>query len=108
MPITSLLKMGYMDPAPGRQSLGPRLDMSDAILEEDKHRPAKQRHTAKRIFDRLRAEYGFTAGYTIVKDNVRLHQQRSQEMRKGPWDHSRRGRTWLAFRKRKRLVNTGA
>ena len=28
----------------------------------------KQRHTAKRIFDRLRDEYGFTGGYTIVKD----------------------------------------
>ena len=25
----------------------------------------KQRHTAKRIFDRLRDEYGFTGGYTI-------------------------------------------
>jgi hypothetical protein len=26
----------------------------DAILEEDQTKPAKQRHTAQRIFDRLR------------------------------------------------------
>ena len=40
----------------------------DAILEADQQQPAKQRHTAKRIFDRLRAEHGFPGGYTIVKD----------------------------------------
>ena len=45
--------------------------MIDAILEEDQSKPAKQRHTAQRIFDRLRAEHGFTGGYTIVKDYVR-------------------------------------
>ncbi len=37
--------------------------MIDAILDEDKQRPAKQRHTAKRIFDRLRDEHQFTGGY---------------------------------------------
>ena len=40
----------------------------------------KQRHTAKRIFDRLRDEYGFTGGYTIVKDYVRERRLRSREM----------------------------
>src|SRR5271169_6900119 len=72
---------GYQRQQPiKRPKLGPWLGAIDAILEEDKQRPAKQRHTAKRIFDRLRAEYGFTGGYTIVKDYVRLHQQRRQEM----------------------------
>ena len=28
----------------------------------DKQRPAKQRHTAKRIFERLKDEHGFTGG----------------------------------------------
>src|ERR1019366_6274609 len=28
----------------------------------------------------LRAEYAFSGGYTIVKDNVRTHRLRSQEM----------------------------
>jgi transposase len=43
-------------------------------------RPAKQRHTAKRIFDRLREEHQFTGGYTIVKDYVRGEQMRTREM----------------------------
>ena len=42
--------------------------------------PRKQRHTAKRIFERLRDEYGFEGQYTIVKDYVREHRRRSQEM----------------------------
>jgi hypothetical protein len=29
------------------------------ILVDDKSRPKKQQHTAKRIFERLRDEYGF-------------------------------------------------
>ena len=39
--------------------------------------PRKQRHTAKRIWERLKGE-GFSGGYTIVKDTVRelmAHQQ---------------------------------
>ena len=35
-----------------RPKLGPWLGVIDAILEEDKARPAKQRHTATRIFER--------------------------------------------------------
>ena len=54
--------------------------MIDAILEGDTRVPRKQRHTAKRIFERLRDEYGFTGQYTIVKDYVRGHRRRSQEM----------------------------
>jgi transposase len=52
----------------------------DAILTEDKTRPAKQRHTAKRIFERLKEEHDFTGGYTIVKDYVRGEQLRGREM----------------------------
>jgi hypothetical protein len=37
----------------------------DQILDEDKERSKKQRHTAKRIFERLRDEHGFMGGYTI-------------------------------------------
>src|SRR3954468_18349964 len=49
----------------------PKLDgftgLIDRILEEDRGRPRKQRHTARRIFQRLKAEHGFTGGETIVK-----------------------------------------
>ena len=41
--------------------------------------PRKQRHTAKRIWERLR-DAGFTGGYTIVKDEVRRLTQRGQEV----------------------------
>src|SRR3974377_1593140 len=49
-------------------------------MEEDQQRSAKQRHTAKRIFDRLRAEHAFSGGYTIVKDYVRAATLRRREM----------------------------
>jgi transposase len=48
---------GYQRQKPVRRpKLGPWQGVIAAILEEDKQRPRKQRHTAKRIFDRLRAE----------------------------------------------------
>jgi len=72
---------GYQRQQPIRRpKLGPWIGVIDAILDDDKQRPAKQRHTAKRIFDRLREEHGFTGGYTIVKDYVRGEQLRSREM----------------------------
>ena len=43
--------------------LGPLLPVIDAILGDDGAPPVKQRHTAKRIFERLRDERGF-AGAT--------------------------------------------
>ncbi len=42
--------------------------------------PRKQRHTAKRVFDRLRDESGFTGGYTIIKDYIRERERRGQEV----------------------------
>ncbi len=63
-----------------RPRLGPWLGVIDAILEDDKRRPAKQRHTAKRIFDRLREEHGFRGGYGIVSQYVRRERLRSREM----------------------------
>ena len=72
---------GYQRQQPiKRPKLGPWLGVIDAILEDDKQRPAKQRHTAKRIFERLREEHGFTGGYTIVKDYVRSVELHSREV----------------------------
>ena len=48
------------------------------ILEDDRQAPRKQRHTAKRIFDRLVTEHQFDGGYTIVKDAVRAWKQTEQ------------------------------
>ena len=65
---------------PRRPKLEPFTGVIDRILEEDHRVPRKQRHTAKRIYERLRDEYGFDGGYTIVKDYVREHRQRTREM----------------------------
>src|SRR5215467_11732560 len=54
-----------------RPKLGPWLGVIDQILADDKSQPKKQRHTAKRIWDRLKAEHLFGGGYTVVKDYVR-------------------------------------
>ena len=65
---------------PIRPKLEPFTGVVDRILEDDLGRPRKQRHTAKRIFERLREEYGFDGGYTIVKDYVREHRRQTKEM----------------------------
>ena len=65
---------------PKRPKLDPFTDIIDRILEEDRTVHRKQRHTAKRIFDRLRDEHGFTGGRTIVKDYVRERRRRLREM----------------------------
>ena len=56
---------------PGKPKLGAFIPIIDAILASDVTAPPKQRHTAKRIFERLQAEHGYTGGYTVVKDYVR-------------------------------------
>jgi transposase len=42
-----------------------------AWLDEDEEAPPKQRHTAKRVYDRLVEEYGFTGGESTVRRFVR-------------------------------------
>jgi transposase len=75
------LPPGYRRQKPVRRpKLGPWQGAIDAILEDDKQRPRKQRHTAKRIFERLRAEHAYTGGYTIVKDYVRAAKLGGKEM----------------------------
>ena len=72
---------GYQRQSPIRR---PKLDAFvstiDHWLDEDVKVPRKQRHTAKRVFDRLRDECGFTGGYTIIKDYMRERDQRRQEV----------------------------
>ncbi len=65
---------------PARPKLDPFIGIIDRILEEDKSRPAKQRHTSKRIFERLRDEHGYAGGLTIVKDYVHERRLRQREV----------------------------
>ena len=65
---------------PVRPKLDPFIGIIDQILAEDKARLKKQRHTAKRIYERLRDEHGFTGGITIVTDYVRECKRRTREV----------------------------
>ena len=65
---------------PRRPKLDPYTPVIDQILQSDQARPKKQRHTAKRIFERLKEEHEFSGQYTIVKDYVRQHKLSTREM----------------------------
>jgi transposase len=47
---------------PASKKLSPQRAWIDAILEADRGVPKKQRHTAQRIFERLRDERGLSGG----------------------------------------------
>jgi transposase len=66
-------------PRPKRK-LEPFLPIMQQILADDRQAPKKQRHTAQRIFERLRAEHGYQGGQTVVKDAVRAWRQSHQEV----------------------------
>ena len=72
---------GYRRTAPIRR---PKLDgfteIIDGWLLEDQGRNRKQRHTAKKVLERLRDKHSFTGGYTIIKDYMREHERRGREM----------------------------
>jgi transposase len=72
---------GYVRRHPaGRPKLGLLTGVIDAILDGDETAPAKQRHTAKRIWQRLRDEHGFAGGYTTIRDYVRRVKTRRREV----------------------------
>src|SRR3954469_1399895 len=72
---------GYRRTAPRpRPKLDPFLGVIHQVLEDDKKAPRKQRHTARRIFERLRAEHGYQGGLSIVKEAVADWRRRSAEV----------------------------
>ena len=50
--------------------LEPYLAIIDGWMEQDQREPRKQRHTAKRMYDRLKAEEGYPGAYNAVKRYV--------------------------------------
>jgi transposase len=72
---------GYRRTAPRpRPKLDPFLGAIHQILQDDKKAPRKQRHTARRIFERLRDEHGYTGGLTVIKEAVAAWKARSAEV----------------------------
>lgn len=51
----------------------------DTILAADQQVHSRQRHTAQRIFERLRDEHGFNGGSTIMRNYVAEARWRSRE-----------------------------
>jgi len=83
----TLQKMLHHAEPPGyrrEKSRPSKLDAFVPVIEEilvsDRKVHRKQRHTAKRIFERLRDEHGYEGGETIVKDAVRALKLQSQEV----------------------------
>ena len=79
--------LAHAEPLPYRQEivrpktkLGPYQDVIDEILRRDRDAPVKQRHTALRIFHRLRDEYGYEGSYTQVKVLVSRHKRHTKEV----------------------------
>ena len=66
---------------PFRPKLDAFIGIIDAILVTDKERPKKQRHTSKRIFERLRDEHGFTGKITIVRSRRGLAPAKPRDVR---------------------------
>jgi transposase len=72
---------GYRRALPKRPSiLEPLLPVVHQILKDDRKAPRKQRHTAARIFRRLRDAHGYRGGLTAVKDAVRAWRRNHAEV----------------------------
>ena len=63
-----------------RPKLGAFLGVIDQILEDDTTAPKKQRHTAKRIFERLRDEHGYSGSESQVRAVVAQRRGRHAEV----------------------------
>jgi len=63
-----------------KRKIGEHWEWIKQLLAGDKQVPRKQRHTIKRILERLKAERGFTGEYTVVRDAVCELTRESQEV----------------------------
>ena len=71
---------GYRLTKPRVRKIDPFLPIIIEYLESDKKSHHKQRHTARKILERLKAEHGFTGGITIIQEAVRELKQNSREV----------------------------
>ncbi len=67
-------------PARPKPVLGPFLSILQQIIDGDRHAPPKQRHTARRIYERLRDEHDYPGCPSIVRDAVRAYKQSQAEV----------------------------
>ncbi len=70
---------GYPRRRIGPSILDPYKPLIDAMLQADETAPRKQRHTASKIYRRLRDEHGYVGGAERVRLYVRAQQRRDAE-----------------------------
>ena len=61
---------GYRRKKSRGRKIDPYVGWIEEVLKADRNVPRKQRHTAKRIYERLGREKGYEGGYTAVKEVV--------------------------------------
>ena len=71
-PLPPAKRSPLVRPAP---RLGPYRSLIDGWLEADREAPRKQRHTAKRVWQRLVDEHGAEVAETTVRDYVRTRKR---------------------------------
>jgi transposase len=70
----------HAPPTRPKPVLGPFLAILQRIVDDDRHAPPKQRHTARRIYERLRDEHDYPGCPSIVRDAVRAYKQSQAEV----------------------------
>ena len=79
--LKHLVPPGYRRAMPVRRpKLAEHVGFIEQILDEDETAPRKQRHTAQRLFERLRDERGYDGSYSTVRDYVRPRRQARKEV----------------------------
>lgn len=79
--LASAAPLGYQLSQPRSQPvLSPWRSVIDAWLDEDRRRPRKQRHTAQRVFERLRDEHQYNGSSSTVRRYVARRRQGRQEV----------------------------
>ena len=72
---------GYRSRVPRAQPmLGPFIGLIDQILDDDRDAPPKQRHTARRIFHRLRDEHGYEGSEVQVRRYIAQTKRHASEV----------------------------
>lgn len=75
--VAKYADMGDMSPAApvpaprARRALAGHEAWGESLLEADLGAPRKQRHTARRVYDRLVSERGYAGSYSTVRRFVR-------------------------------------
>jgi transposase len=69
--------------------MGDHIPIVNGWLEQDEREPRKQRHTVRRIYNRLRDEHGFEGSYSSVKRYVAIRKVEMQKYKESflPLDH---------------------